>query len=40
MIRFKFLLFVVVLIGFAALAYAGFDEGKTASDRGDYAKAY
>jgi hypothetical protein len=28
--RIKFLLFVAVLIGFAALAHAGFDEGKAA----------
>ena len=28
--RFKFLLFVAVLVGFAALADAGFDEGKAA----------
>jgi TPR repeat protein len=37
---FKFLLFVSLLVGFAALAYAGFDEGMAAYDRGDYAKAY
>ncbi len=40
MTRFKFLLIVAVLVGFAALAYAGFDEGKVALDRGDYARAY
>jgi TPR repeat protein len=38
--RIKFLLFIAVLVGFAALAHAGFDEGKAAHDRGDYAKAY
>jgi TPR repeat protein len=31
---------VALLIGFAALAHAGFDEGKAAFGRGDYAKAY
>ncbi len=40
MTRFKLLLFVAVLVGFAAPAYAGYDEGKAAYDRGDYAKAY
>ena len=38
--RIKFLFFVVVLVGFAALAHAGFDEGKAAYDRGDYTVAY
>ena len=38
--RFGFLFFVALLVGFAALAHAGFDEGKAAYDRGDYAKAY
>jgi hypothetical protein len=40
MIRFKFLFFIAVLVGFAALAHAGFDDGKAAYDRGDYATAY
>ena len=40
MTKFKFLLFVAVLVGFAAPAYAGFDEGMAAYDRGDYARAY
>ncbi|HIJ68404.1 MAG TPA: sel1 repeat family protein [Deltaproteobacteria bacterium] len=31
---------MALLIGFAALAHAGFDEGKAAFGRGDYAKAY
>lgn len=30
MIKFKFLPFLALLLGFAALAYAGFDEGKAA----------
>jgi len=38
--KFKFLLFIAVLVGFAALAYAGFDDGKAAYDRGDYVTAY
>jgi hypothetical protein len=38
--RFKFLVFVAVLVGLTDLAYAGFDEGMAAYDRGDYAKAY
>ena len=38
--RFKLLLFVAVLAGLAALAYAVFDDGKAAYDRGDYARAY
>jgi uncharacterized protein len=38
--RIKFLLFVVALVGFTALAYAGFGEGKAAFDRGDYTAAY
>jgi hypothetical protein len=41
MTRFKFLFFMaVLLVGFAALAYAGFNDGKAAYDRGDYAKAW
>ena len=40
MTRFKFLLFAALLIGFAALAHAGFDDGKAAYHRGDYATAY
>ncbi|MFZ0944146.1 MAG: tetratricopeptide repeat protein [Syntrophobacteraceae bacterium] len=40
MTKFKSLLFIAVLVGFAALAHAGFDDGKAALDRGDYAKAY
>src|SRR5208283_2769950 len=40
MTRFRLLLFAAVLVGFAAPAYAGHDEGKAAYDRGDYAKAY
>ncbi len=40
MTSFKFLLFVSLLGGFTALAYAGFDEGEAAYDRGDYARAY
>ena len=40
MTRFKFLFWVALVVGFASLAYAGYDEGKTAYDRGDYAKAY
>jgi hypothetical protein len=31
---------VAALVGFAALAYAGLDDGKAAYDRGDYATAY
>jgi TPR repeat protein len=38
--RFKFLLFVVVLVGCATLAYAGLDEGKAVHDAGDYVTAY
>lgn len=38
--RFKLLLVISVLTGFCAVAYAGFDEGKAAYDKGDYAKAY
>ncbi len=30
MIRIKFPLFVAVLVGFAAIAHAGFDEGEVA----------
>jgi uncharacterized protein len=40
MTRFKFLLFVAVLFGFAALAHAGFDDGKAAYDRGYYFTAH
>ncbi|MGA3112809.1 MAG: tetratricopeptide repeat protein [Syntrophobacteraceae bacterium] len=40
MARLKFLFFAAVLAGFTALAYAGFDDGKTAYDRADTAKAY
>jgi hypothetical protein len=40
MTKFKFLLFIAVLVGFAALAHAGFKNGKAAYDRGDYVKAY
>ena len=40
MVRFKFLLFVALLAGFAALAHAGLDKGMAAYDRGDYARAY
>jgi TPR repeat protein len=40
MTRFKFLCLVALVVGFACLAYASYDEGKTAYDRGDYAKAY
>ncbi len=40
MTRFKFLLFVAVLVGLPALAHAGFDDGVAAYDRGDYARAY
>src|SRR5208283_4714609 len=40
MTRFKFLLFIPVLAGFAALAYAGFDEAKEAYEKGDYSTAY
>lgn len=38
--RFRFLFFAAVLAGFAALAYAGLDDGKAAYDRAGYAKAY
>src|SRR5271157_738227 len=40
MTKFKFLLFTALIVGFAALAHAGFKDGKAAYDRGDYAKAY
>ncbi|MGA2733283.1 MAG: hypothetical protein ABSG35_11930 [Syntrophobacteraceae bacterium] len=40
MTKFKFLPFIDILVGCAALAHAGFDEGKAAYGRGDYAKAY
>ncbi|MDR3553863.1 MAG: hypothetical protein P4L55_03830 [Syntrophobacteraceae bacterium] len=39
MTRFK-LLVVAVLVGFVAIAHAGFNEGKAAFDIGDYATAY
>jgi TPR repeat protein len=38
--RFKFLLFVAVLAGLAAVAHAGFDDGVAAYNKGDYSKAY
>ena len=38
--RFKYLLITALLAGFCAPAYAGFDSGKAAYDRGDYARAY
>jgi uncharacterized protein len=38
--RFNFLLFVAVLVGFAALAYAGLDDAVSAYEKGDYARAY
>jgi hypothetical protein len=38
--KIRVLLFVAVLIGFAALVHAGFDEGAAAYKRGDYAAAY
>jgi len=31
---------MALVVGFAALAHAGFDDGKAAYDRGEYAKAY
>jgi TPR repeat protein len=37
---FNFLLFVAVLVGFAALAYAGLDDAVSAYEKGDYARAY
>jgi TPR repeat protein len=40
MTKFKFLLFIAVLAGFAARAHAGLNDGKAAYDRGDYATAY
>ena len=40
MTKLELLLVVTVLVAFAGLAYAGFDEGMDAYDRGDYAKAY
>ena len=40
MTKFKSLLFIAVLAGFAVLAHAGFKDGKAAYDRGDYARAY
>ena len=36
----KLLLVAVLLAGFAAFAHAGFDDGKAAYGRGDYAEAY
>jgi TPR repeat protein len=36
----RVLLFVAVLIGFAAPVHAGFDDGVTAYNKGDYATAY
>ncbi|MGA2223464.1 MAG: tetratricopeptide repeat protein [Syntrophobacteraceae bacterium] len=39
MTRFKLLLIVALLVGCAAIANAGFNEGKAAYERGDYAKA-
>ncbi len=38
--KIRVLLFVVVLIGFAPLVHAGFDEGVTAYNKGDYATAF
>jgi hypothetical protein len=38
--RIGFLFFVAAVVGFAALAHAGYDEGKAAYDRGDFAAAY
>jgi len=38
--RIKLLLFPALLFGFAALAYAGYDDGKAAYDKGDFATAY
>ena len=38
--KIKCLLFIAVLVGFAAIAYAGRDEGKAAYNRGDYATAF
>ena len=40
MTKFKSLLFIAALLGFAALAHAGFKDGKAAYDRGDFGKAY
>lgn len=40
MTKFKFLLFVAIMVGFAAPANAGFDDGKAACDKSDFAKAY
>jgi uncharacterized protein len=40
MIRFSCLLFVTVLVGSAALAYAGLDDAVSAYEKGDYARAY
>ena len=37
---FIFLLFIAVLVGFTALAYASHDDSIAAYDRGDYVKAY
>jgi TPR repeat protein len=38
--RLKLLLIMALLIGFAAVAHAGLDDGKAAHKRGDYATAY
>ncbi|MGA3114539.1 MAG: hypothetical protein ABSF90_08930 [Syntrophobacteraceae bacterium] len=35
MTRFKFLLFIAALLGFAALAHADFGDGEVAYDRGE-----
>jgi hypothetical protein len=40
MTKFKLLLFIALLVGFASPAYAGFDEGQAAYKKGDYATAY
>ncbi|MGO9021708.1 MAG: tetratricopeptide repeat protein [Syntrophobacteraceae bacterium] len=40
MTRWLFLLFMSVLVGFAGLAHAGFDDGTAAYDKGDYGRAY
>ena len=40
MTKFKFLLLASLLVGFAALANAGFDDGKAACDKSDFANAY
>jgi hypothetical protein len=38
--RFKVLLIMAFLVGLVSIAYAGFDDGRAAYDRGDYATAY